>query len=97
MNQIKKIKSLKLDAWFLDQIEKPDSMPAGFYWNFLLNFVLKNLDDDSKEKFLRLLANNKTDQIMPYIIKNIPDFEKRFSQELGKKLFEMKKSMISNQ
>jgi hypothetical protein len=95
MNQIKQIKSLKLDAWFLDQLEKPDSIPADFLWNFLLVFILKNLNKFQKEQFLRIVAGQKTDQVMPFVLSCIPNFEKKFSQALGKKLAQIKKSAIS--
>ena len=94
MNQVQAIKSLKMDSWFLDQLQIPGSAPEKFYWNFLLKFSLENLKKEQRKKFLNLLASQKSDEALEYIFTRINDFEKRFSRALGERLNKIKKTII---
>jgi hypothetical protein len=93
MNKVKQIKLLKINTWFLDQVNKPESVPEKFYWTFLLKFILKNLKKEPKKQFINLLEKQKTDQILSFVFKNINDFEKRFSQALGEKLAKIQRNI----
>jgi len=90
MNQTQTIKSLKLDQWFANQLEKPDSVPETFYWTFLLHFILNHLDYSQKKAFFEILAEGGDDQILPFVYREIPNFSEKFSWALGERLKKLK-------
>jgi len=83
---MKDLKVLKLNQFFLEGLDKPDSAPANFCWQFLFNFILQNLDKKTRPIFLNLIAEEKFDKVIPFAIKNIDLFEKRFGRALGERL-----------
>ncbi len=86
MNKVNQIKKIKLTSWFLNQLNQPESIPARFYANFLLNFILENLNQFQKEQFLRMVAGKKNPFILPFVFNCIPDFETKFTQSLSNKI-----------
>ena len=95
MNQTKLIKSLKLEKWFLGEIEKPDSMVNRFLSGFILNFILKSLSDKKKKGFLELVADEKDKKILKFVQRNIPEFEKEMAKELKSKLVNLKGNALA--
>lgn len=94
MNQIQKIKSLKLDQWFLSQTGKPNSQASSFVASFVLNFVLRNLPYEKKDEFLDLVVEGDNPKIFEFIKANIPDFETRIQSQLGQKIDQIKSKVL---
>ena len=91
---MKNLKVLKLGQFFLEGLDKSDSAPANFYWQFLFNFILQNLKKEKRVIFLELVAEEKFDKVISFATKNINQFEKRFSQALGERLNKLNQKVL---
>lgn len=91
---MKDLKVLKLNQFFLENLDKPDSAPANFYWQFLFNFILQNLNKKNRSVFLELVAEEKFEKAIPFATENIDQFEKKFSRALGERLNKLNQKVL---
>jgi hypothetical protein len=97
MNQkdlIKLAQTLKLDQWFLNQLNNPGSPAGRFYTGLVFNFILRELDEEPKTRFLRLINQGRGEAALELAQAEIDDFEAKLSAVTAQKLTQMKKQVI---
>lgn len=80
-----------LDEYLAEQAKYPDSPFSRFFASFSLAFILKNLKEEKREKFLGLLENQQFAQIPEFLGKNIPDFAKQLRKATQNEIAKIKR------
>lgn len=99
MNQndlIKLAQTLKLDQWFLDQLNDPDSSASRFYANLVFNFILQELDETAKTQFLDLVNRGRGEAALKLAQAEIDDFAIKLASVTAEKLAKMKHNVLQS-
>ena len=82
-----------IDKYLTEQAKYSDSPYSKFFNSFSLNWILNNLNKDQKEKFLKLLEEEKNEELLEFIAENITDFDTRLITDFEKEIERIKENV----
>lgn len=89
--------ALVFGQYLREQSKYLDSPFVKLFNTFSLSFILKNLNKVKKEEFLKLLLEEKFEEIPNFLAHNISGFAQRLKKTIQTELEKIEKQALNNQ